>query len=604
MYLSKLNTSENRIIIILFVLLMASGQAIALDTRHPRPAGDDAVMGVVTANRNGAMAHLEHPGESSEKPGPDQEKLRLGERMYREGKLPSGASMQGFAKGDIPVDGSAFSCASCHQRGGLGVTEGGVTTPPVTGAKLFQPYHSGTILTASPRSTSKNYAVVANPTRRLAYTEESLAIVLRNGKDPVGRKLDDVMPRYPLRDEDMALLIHYLGSLCASYFPGVDDATLRLATIITDGVTAEDRRAMLEPLENFIAAKNSQAKVFATRARYMRSGGFSEEMNLAYRKLSLARWELKGRPETWRDQLEALNRKEPVFAFIGGIGKGQWKPIHDFCEAHRIPSLFPVTDFPVISDTDWYTMYFSKGLYQEGEAAARFLGSVKNVSSKSGVVQIVRDSPESRALSAGFMKTWRELGNRPPVTVSLPESGPVGRDFLLRLLKNHKPTAILLWTGPEILAALEPISKDPRAPRYVFAASGYLQKNIWNVPEKARGITYLTYPYRLPQEDARDFGRSPVSIKNDAFRFDEQRISTRVQAITEILQSGLLHMNRNYYRDTFLDVISMIPDQEPTDYERLSFGPGQRYASKGCNIVQLTEGKDPVLVRKSDWVIH
>jgi len=39
-------------------------------------------------------------------------------------------------------------------------------------------------------------------------------------------------------------------------------------------------------------------------------------------------------------------------------------------------------------------------------------------------------------------------------------------------------------------------------------------------------------------------------------------------------------------------------------FERISFGPGQRYASKGCFIVQVSKGAKPELVRKSDWVIH
>ena len=65
-----------------------------------------------------------------------------------------------------------------------------------------------------------------------------------------------------------------------------------------------------------------------------------------------------------------------------------------------------------------------------------------------------------------------------------------------------------------------------------------------------------------------------------------------------------MHLKRNYYRDNLLDVISMFPDQLYPDYERLSFGPGQVYASKGCYIVQLTQGANPHLVKKSDWVIH
>lgn len=38
--------------------------------------------------------------------------------------------------------------------------------------------------------------------------------------------------------------------------------------------------------------------------------------------------------------------------------------------------------------------------------------------------------------------------------------------------------------------------------------------------------------------------------------------------------------------------------------KRITFGPGQRYASKRCYIVQISNGPKAELVRKSDWVIH
>ncbi len=63
-------------------------------------------------------------------------------------------------------------------------------------------------------------------------------------------------------------------------------------------------------------------------------------------------------------------------------------------------------------------------------------------------------------------------------------------------------------------------------------------------------------------------------------------------------------MKGNYYRDNFLDVIDCIMDLDVPLYERVSFGPGQRYASKGCYIVQLSKGEKPVLIKKSNWVIH
>jgi hypothetical protein len=63
-------------------------------------------------------------------------------------------------------------------------------------------------------------------------------------------------------------------------------------------------------------------------------------------------------------------------------------------------------------------------------------------------------------------------------------------------------------------------------------------------------------------------------------------------------------MMSNFYRDYMLDIIGMCDDMKDSPYERLSFGPGQRYASKGCYIVQLTSGANPAVVKKSAWVTH
>jgi hypothetical protein len=63
---------------------------------------------------------------------------------------------------------------------------------------------------------------------------------------------------------------------------------------------------------------------------------------------------------------------------------------------------------------------------------------------------------------------------------------------------------------------------------------------------------------------------------------------------------------QNLYRDRLLELFDMMGDQyyNIALYPRFSFGQGQRYASKGCYIVQLTEMPEPALVKRSDWVIH
>ncbi len=331
--------------------------------------------------------------------------------MYREGILPSGKVMVGFIRGDVEVDSSAFSCSNCHLRAGLGSVEGGIVTPPVTGNKLYKPYRRPPSREDLPEHAGRiKYAETVQ--ERPAYTRESLAVAIRSGTDPAGQVFNQVMPRYRLSDRDLSILISYLEMLSSEPSPGASAEEFSFATIVADDVSQEDRQALLAPLQAFIAQKNQQQAMY----KDFKNFGYAPtiDMKFSFRQASLDVWELKGPPETWQGQLAAYYAKKPVFAVLGGISNSDWRPVHDFCEAQRLPCLFPITDFPVVSETGWYTFYFNKGYAQEGEAVARYLNRLENVPPATSILQIVQDSPAGRALAAGFQTTWKELG-RPAV---------------------------------------------------------------------------------------------------------------------------------------------------------------------------------------------
>ncbi len=528
-----------------------------------------------------------------------EDMLRLGEMMYRNGILPSGDPMQAIVKGDVPVDGTMSACSSCHYRSGFGTSEGRVRTPPIDGTRLYAPLSKFKGIPLKNRTGGlKN-----EDTYRPAYTDETLARVIRTGEDPTGRQIYDVMPIYLLSDRDTEILVAYLKNLSSGLQPGVTDTNLRFATVITEEVTKEDREALLGPLRAFI----DHWRISRTMERMTRRDAYLQEgTSTGLKKLSLAVWELKGPAETWRKQLEDYYQKEPAFALLGGITTGEWAPIHRFCEDHEIPAVFPITNFPVISDTDWYTLYLSKGLYQEGETTAKYHHSKDDLPKDMSVIQVFRNDRAGLVLSKAFQETWLSLGGTAPENVALDRSDQITEAFWKKLASKRKHVVVLLWLNAMDFTAFESLAKVQNRPAMVFVSSALLGKHLYSMPETVRPLVYITYPYTLPQESQKYKLSIEASLKNKNIPITNPEIAYKMYSLFSTL-TGPFAMMRNYiYRDYFLELIESSPDSSatPVIYPRLSFGAGQRYASKGCYIVQLTDGPHPELVKRSEWVIH
>jgi len=67
------------------------------------------------------------------------------------------------------------------------------------------------------------------------------------------------------------------------------------------------------------------------------------------------------------------------------------------------------------------------------------------------------------------------------------------------------------------------------------------------------------------------------------------RIRAQMYALGWLLSGAVTSMGDDLYRERLIDAFDMTPDQDLTaaGYPRLSFGPGQRYALKGCYVVRL-----------------
>lgn len=541
----------------------------------------------------------------------EEEVLQLGERMYRKGILPSGEPMKAVVMGDIPVDGRMFTCDDCHQRSGLGSVEGTIVTWPTTGLELYKPRQrtgawrppeSGRAVQSRRRQLPEYWQQIEDV--RPPYTAMTLAQVLRTGIDPAGRKLDSAMPLYLLNDREAAILINYLNTLSAETAPGVDAATIRFATVVTEGVLEQDKQAMLAPLQVHIDNHNTQSR---HQERRSSSGPFYKtELHQSYRKLELAVWELKGPENTWRNQLEAYYRDSPVFAMLGGISAGSWQPVHDFCEENKVPAIFPVTDLPVVSDLDWYTLYFSKGFHQEGEAVARYLHSIISDSDEVRVVQVARRDARSQALRSGFEENWRKFDRSPPEYLELaPGAQPTGQ-FWERIMLDPRPIILLLWLDVQDLGKIGTLEQNRTPLRAIVIPGGLLDDSYTIIPDGLRERVYMTSRFNLPGTQRKRRMVVEQWLRARKIPVTDLDIQSRMYFLGWMLSGAIKYIRSQYFREYFLEGFDMMIDQSYAIavFPRLTFGPGQRYASKGCYIVRLTKGPDPELVQVSDWVIH
>jgi len=533
---------------------------------------------------------------------PAEEALRLGEAMYRDGVLPSGRPMTAVVQGDIEVSGRMTTCSNCHKRSGMGSLEGGVVTPPTNGAKLYLPLKGQRDI---PGTVMKRTMFTSPP--RPAYDDEALVRVLQSGIDPAGRRLSDTMPRYHL-DEDVAkIMVNYLKQLTSTVSPGVGEDEMRFATIVAGDVDPGDRDALILPLQVYLREEwNNQLSSLGSvwNTRWYNPG--ARQTGKTYRKAVLDVWELKGPAATWRGQLEAYYRKQPVFAILGGIVPGKWAPVHDFCEKNRIPCLFPDTNLPVVSANNNYTFYFSKGYYQEGEAAAKYLSRVVDLPPDKQLVQVYRDSDRGSALAGGFTDTWSKLGSSALTQRVVAAREKVDGKFWERLAATYPNAVILVWLDPTDLEGIDALAGEGSRPSSLFVSSTLLAGSFSPIPDRVRDFTFITYPTRLPEDG--EYTRSIVIswMKMKKIPVTNLSISSKVYLLTRMLSFALMDMGVDFYRDFFIDLLDDGTDQTRSSltYPVLSFGPGQRYASKGCYIVTLTKGANPKVVRQSDWVSY
>lgn len=528
---------------------------------------------------------------SSTAPGYAADASSVGESIYRYGMLGSGAPLKAQREGGAPMVGADAACINCHRRSGYGSKEGRIVIPPVTGGFLL---HSD-----APNGSKPDlpYVETMRIDRDPPYNEQTLARAIRVGVDANGKPFSYLMPHYELNDADMAALIAYLKGMDQRSLPGVTESVLHFATIITPDADPTKRSGMLDVLDHYFLDRNAAQFAMTPHLRVSRKMAWANHMFKVNYHWQLHVWQLTGPADTWEAQLKRDFAKQPVLAVVSGLGGKNWAPVQSFCEDTEVPCLFPNVEAPPAdADSDFYSLYFSRGvLLEAGLIAKRIQEQGKPVKV---VEQIYRAGDSGEPAAKALAKALEDHGIM--VHSHILPSGAAGHGVAKMVRKASAGDALVLWLRPADIAAL---GKAPSKTVYMSGLMGGLDGTP--LPKGWRSRTHLAYPFDLPERR-----RVPVDYALGWFRIRHiPVVAEQVQADT-YLACGLLSETMSHLADNLVPEYLVERVQDMLDhriltgyYPHLALAPGQRFASKGGYVTHFEGKNGQHLVADSDWIV-
>jgi hypothetical protein len=290
----------------------------------------------------------------------------------------------------------------------------------------------------------------------------------------------------------------------------------------------------------------------------------------------------------------AYAQRQPVFALLSGVSEGEWAPVHAFCEQQKVPCWLPTVDLPVEGASDFYSVYFSRGVILEAEVLAHYLGERHT----RRVIEVRTDD----VAAAGAAQALRRALGVGDVAIEERVLGRVDAAALREAAASTTASDAVVWwlRGPDVarLAELAP----PRAD--VYFSTTLAEGAPGALPRAWKAQAMVVYPFELPARRRFDHGRFLAWLQTRGLALVDERIQAEAYLACVLMAEKVDEMLEDLYRDSLLERAEAIlsPRVGTAMYPRLSLGPGQRFASKGGYVARFAAAGDS-LVAETDWIV-
>jgi ABC-type branched-subunit amino acid transport system substrate-binding protein len=449
---------------------------------------------------------------------------------------------------------------------GQGKTEGGITPSNISWDTLTKVYG------------------VKHPNGRQhpAYTPRALELAITRGIDPAGNKLQTVMPRYVLSQEDLADLVLFLERLGKYAEPGIGENKITIGTVVpSKGALAEMGQVTTTVIKAFFDELNSQGGIYN-------------------RRLELKVVETAETPDGTRANVERLINDEQVFAMTGAFIAGIEKEITALMAEKEVPligpiSLYPLTGFPL----NRHVFYLLPGVEEQACALIEFIRQNSRFDSKSIVFAYPRNDLNTR-IGAALNERSKKNGLSSTQTFAY-ESGRFDATALARQFQQARHEIVFLTAGnAEVLSFLKEAAALEWYP-FVFLPGTVGALDLFQAPPGFHGKVFISFP--TSATDHTEAGLKDFRALASKYNFPAQHRVAQISAYTavKILVEALKRAGKNLNREDLIKALEGLYEYSTGLTPAITYGPNRRIGAMGAHVLTVDLEKKQLL-SASGWI--
>jgi hypothetical protein len=188
------------------------------------------------------------------------------------------------------------------------------------------------------------------------------------------------------------------------------------------------------------------------------------------------------------------------------------------------------------------------------------------------------------------------------------EVGRYGRLTAAALLAKRDQAgadAVVLWLGPTDLAEIAESIAGLETNR-VYVSSTLNDGNLETIEPSIRAVARVAHPFSMPDEFERRYPRVRSWLNVRGIEGGDDRLLAQTYFACMIVGEALMHIRHDYFfREYFIEAIDHFAGASrfSVSLPRPSFGPGQRFLSKGCYVVEPRNESAGDAPETARWIV-